>query len=241
LLDRVGMGTWGGRKIGAYSKGMMQRIGIAQAMMNDPDLLVLDEPTDGVDPVGRREIRDVLLELKQQGKTVFVNSHLLSELEMVCDRVAILVAGQVAKQGTLDELSAARQRYEMEVIADDPATLHSRLRSAVAASDWQTAATVRPHAAASSSGGPPPIPGANDMIDRGKLAGGQWVEIEGPIVRVGVTDAQDMQPLIDAVRSAGFGIRRLQSVRPSLEDMFIEAVGDSHHRATPALQKSGDA
>jgi ABC-2 type transport system ATP-binding protein len=224
LLDRVGMGAWGDRKIGAYSKGMMQRIGIAQAMMNDPDLLVLDEPTDGVDPVGRREIRDVLLELKQQGKTVFINSHLLSELEMVCDRVAILVAGQVAKQGTLDELSAARQRYEIEVIVDDPATMRSRLQSAVGATDWQTASPVVPYATAVSSGGPPPMRGWIPTIDRGKLAGGQWVEIEGPIVRVGITEPKEVQPLVDALRSAGFGLRRLQPMRPSLEDLFLEAV-----------------
>jgi ABC-2 type transport system ATP-binding protein len=212
LLERVGMAGWGQRKIGSYSKGMMQRIGIAQAMMNDPDLLVLDEPTDGVDPVGRREIRDVLMELKAQGKTVFINSHLLSELEMVCDRVAILVRGQVAKQGTLDELSAARQRYEIEVIAEDPTTLRTRLMSAVNGAGWLPSR-------AGTTGGTP--------IDRGKLAGGQWVEIEGPVVRVGITEPADMQPLVDAVRSAGFGLRRLQPIRPTLEELFMEAVGGS--------------
>jgi ABC-2 type transport system ATP-binding protein len=75
------------------SKGMRQRIGVAQALINDPELVLLDEPTDGVDPVGRRDIRNVCTRLKEQGKTVFINSHLLSELELVCDRVAILVQG----------------------------------------------------------------------------------------------------------------------------------------------------
>ncbi|HEX4124365.1 MAG TPA: ABC transporter ATP-binding protein [Tepidisphaeraceae bacterium] len=210
LLERVGMAGWGERKISSYSKGMMQRIGIAQAMMNDPDLLVLDEPTDGVDPVGRREIRDVLLELKGQGKTVFINSHLLSELEMICDRVAILVRGQVARQGTLDELSTARLRYELEVIAEDPSNLRSRLMSAVGGEGW-----LPPRAG--TTGGTP--------IDRGRLAGGQWVEIDGPVVRVGITEAAEMQPLVDAVRSAGFGLRRLQPVRPTLEELFLETVG----------------
>ena len=144
---------------------------------------------------------------------------------MVCDRVAILVAGQVARHGTLDELSAARQRYELEVIVDDPATMRSRLKSAVPASDWQTPSTVLPYASAISSGGPPPIPGANGTIDRGELAGGHWIEIEGPVVRVGTTEPQDVQPLVDALRAAGFGLRRLQPMRPSLEDMFLEAVG----------------
>ena len=115
LLDLVGMKEWGDKKIGTYSKGMMQRVGLAQALMNEPDLIVLDEPTDGVDPVGRREIRDVLMHLKSQGKTIFVNSHLLSELEMVCDRVAILVQGKVATQGTIDDLTAESQRYEIVI------------------------------------------------------------------------------------------------------------------------------
>jgi ABC-2 type transport system ATP-binding protein len=94
---------------------MMQRVGLAQALINDPDLILLDEPTDGVDPVGRREIRDVLLRLREQGKTVFLNSHLLSELEMMCDRVAILVQGEVRMQGTLEELTRESRRYEVMV------------------------------------------------------------------------------------------------------------------------------
>jgi ABC-2 type transport system ATP-binding protein len=121
LLDTVGMTKWADRKVSTYSKGMMQRIGIAQALMNDPELVLLDEPTDGVDPVGRREIRDVLLALRAQGRTIFVNSHLLSELEMVCDRVAILVQGKVVTQGRLDELTAGSRRYEITVQGPAPA------------------------------------------------------------------------------------------------------------------------
>src|SRR5436190_3963271 len=87
LLDMVGMTAWGTKRVRGYSKGMRQRVGIAQALMNDPDLVVLDEPTDGVDPVGRRDIRAICSQLRDEGRTVFINSHLLSELEMVCDRV----------------------------------------------------------------------------------------------------------------------------------------------------------
>ncbi len=112
------MTRWADSKVGAYSKGMMQRVGIAAALVNDPELVILDEPTDGVDPVGRREIRDVLLQLKSQGKTVFVNSHLLSELEVISDRVAILVGGHVMRQGTIDEMTINRQCFEIEVAAD---------------------------------------------------------------------------------------------------------------------------
>jgi len=120
LLKTVGMSDWADKKVSSYSKGMMQRVGLAQALINDPDLIVLDEPTDGVDPVGRREIRDVLLSLRNQGKTVFLNSHLLSELEMVCDRVAILVQGLVAMQGTLDELTVDSKRYEILIEGSPP-------------------------------------------------------------------------------------------------------------------------
>jgi len=123
LLGVVGMSDWKKKRIGQYSKGMMQRIGLAQALMNDPDLVILDEPTDGVDPVGRREIRDVLVRLRDQGKTVFLNSHLLSELEMVCNRVAIMVQGQVRQQGTIDELTKESQRYEVVIKGSPPASL----------------------------------------------------------------------------------------------------------------------
>jgi len=113
LLDRVGMTKWADTRIDKYSKGMMQRLGIAQALMNDPELVVLDEPTDGLDPVGRRDVRGLLIELRNKGTTVFLNSHLLSELEMVCNRVAILVEGLVARQGTLSELTEHTVEYKI--------------------------------------------------------------------------------------------------------------------------------
>ena len=115
LLEVVGMKDAGDRKVGTYSKGMMQRVGLAQSLVNDPELVVLDEPTDGVDVQGRRDVRDVLLRLKGEGKTIFLNSHLLSELELMCDRVAILVKGKVVKQGVISDLTMDRQRFEIEV------------------------------------------------------------------------------------------------------------------------------
>jgi len=118
LLQRVGMTHWADTRIDKYSKGMLQRLGIAQALMNEPDLVVLDEPTDGLDPVGRRDVRNLLVELKKKGTTVFLNSHLLSELEMVCDRVAILVNGLVARQGTLTELTEHTVEYRIDCVTD---------------------------------------------------------------------------------------------------------------------------
>ena len=91
-----------------YSKGMLQRIGLAQALLNDPDLVLLDEPMSGLDPIGRREIRDLIIGLKGQGKTVFFSSHILPDVELLCDRVGILVGGRLVAQGPLDEMLEAR-------------------------------------------------------------------------------------------------------------------------------------
>lgn len=110
-LKIVGMDQWGTTKIKKYSKGMMQRLGLAQAMINDPDLIFLDEPTDGVDPIGRKEIRDVLLELKSQGKTIFLNSHLLSEIELICDKVAILNKGELIEVGSVADITSSSNKY----------------------------------------------------------------------------------------------------------------------------------
>lgn len=114
LLELVGMREWAGRKVTTYSKGMQQRIGIAAALVNDPLLVVLDEPTDGVDPVGRREIRDLLVQLRAEGRSVLVNSHLLGEVEMVADRVAIINQGRRIAEGTIDELTRDSHRYEVD-------------------------------------------------------------------------------------------------------------------------------
>ncbi|MDQ2842340.1 MAG: ABC transporter ATP-binding protein [Acidobacteriota bacterium] len=108
LLELVGLRDWGAVRLKKYSKGMLQRLGLAQALMHRPRLLILDEPTDGVDPVGRREIRDILNGLTATGVTVFLNSHLLSEVESFCDHVAILRKGEVALEGEIAALVAGR-------------------------------------------------------------------------------------------------------------------------------------
>lgn len=105
LLETVGLADWGATSVSKYSKGMLQRLGLAQAMLHEPELIVLDEPTDGVDPVGRTEIRAVLKGLQQQGTTIFLNSHLLQEVELTCDRVAIMAKGQVKTVADVTELT----------------------------------------------------------------------------------------------------------------------------------------
>lgn len=115
LLRRVRMEEWRSVRVHKYSKGMMQRLGMAQAILNDPDLLILDEPTDGVDPIGRREIRDLLLEQKARGATIFLNSHLLSEVERLCDRVAILNEGTLLREGSVADLTRPQAAWQLEV------------------------------------------------------------------------------------------------------------------------------
>jgi len=120
LLALVKMSQWKKTKVKKYSKGMMQRLGLAQAMINEPELIFLDEPTDGVDPIGRKEIRDILIDLKERGTTIFLNSHLLSEVELVSDRVAILNEGKLLKEGTVKELTTSEEIYEIETTTDIP-------------------------------------------------------------------------------------------------------------------------
>jgi ABC-2 type transport system ATP-binding protein len=111
VLEMVGLKGRMHYKIRTYSKGMKQRVGIAQALMHDPDVIFMDEPTDGVDPVGRREIRQMMQELKERGVTMFLNSHLLGEVELICDRVAILDRGERIRYGSIKELTQQKGTY----------------------------------------------------------------------------------------------------------------------------------
>ncbi|MGH9665974.1 MAG: ATP-binding cassette domain-containing protein [Bryobacteraceae bacterium] len=127
VFSRVGLDLkWGGVRVGKYSKGMLQRLGLAQALLHRPTLLVLDEPTDGVDPVGRREIRDILRALEQQGVTIFINSHQLAEVELFCQEVAILRKGQLVLAGKVKELTAGKG-YRLSA-AEVPEALENELR-----------------------------------------------------------------------------------------------------------------
>lgn len=115
LLERVGLARAADRRIGSYSKGMLQRIGLAQALVTDPPILILDEPTAGVDPVGAADIAALVLEQKARGKTILLCSHLLSQIEEVCDRVAILHRGRLLAEGALDELLGHSGRQSLVV------------------------------------------------------------------------------------------------------------------------------
>ncbi|MEB3162743.1 MAG: ABC transporter ATP-binding protein [Prochlorothrix sp.] len=120
LLDWVGLAQSTARKkpLREYSKGMLQRLGLAQALINNPDLIFLDEPMSGLDPQGRYQMREIILTLKSQGKTIFFNSHILADVEKICDRVAILAQGNLLCAGSLDELLGTSRAYEIKVEGD---------------------------------------------------------------------------------------------------------------------------
>jgi ABC-2 type transport system ATP-binding protein len=123
LLEKLRIGAWIDVKVRKFSKGMTQRLGLACALVHSPNVLLLDEPTDGVDPVGRREIRDLLRDEARNGTAILLNSHLLSEIELTCDRVAVLRKGEVAASGTIDELTKKSPKFKMIATPVDDALL----------------------------------------------------------------------------------------------------------------------
>jgi ABC-2 type transport system ATP-binding protein len=115
LLEQVSLRDARAVQLRKFSKGMLQRVGIAQALINDPALVILDEPMSGLDPIGRRDVRDIILRLREQGKTVFFSSHILPDVEMICDRVGILVKGELKAIGPVNELIAGENDNQVEI------------------------------------------------------------------------------------------------------------------------------
>ncbi|MBE2256984.1 MAG: ABC transporter ATP-binding protein [Ignavibacteria bacterium] len=183
MLSMVGMSDWGKTKIKKYSKGMMQRLGLAQSMLNNPELIFLDEPTDGVDPIGRKEIRDILLNLKNSGKTIFLNSHLLSEIELVCDKVAILDKGSLVKTGTIEEITAVEDSYVF---------FTSELSDSM----------------------------INDLIIKFKVVMHGKDEFT-----YASSSLDDVNKILDYLRSGNILIKGFNKEKTSLEDMFINIIG----------------
>lgn len=184
LLERVGMLSAADQKVREYSKGMQQRLGLAQALVHDPELLLLDEPTDGVDPVGRKAIRELVVDLRQRGVTVFVNSHLLAEVEMVCDRVVILHEGRVLREGTVDELTRETGAVGVELACELPGGL---------------AATLERE-----------FPKAR---------------IDGRRISLRAGD-EELNRLVDRLRAQNVLLRAVERHRLTLEEAFIDLVGE---------------
>ncbi len=141
MLALVGLDDAANRRLGGYSKGMLQRVGLAQALVQRPRLLVLDEPTAGVDPIGSRAIRDIILNLKEQGMTVFLCSHLLEQVQEVCDNVGILYQGCLIADGTMEEITSDRSHTEVSLRNPSPELLE-QIR-VLAGDAWQGAAPAR--------------------------------------------------------------------------------------------------
>ena len=123
LLDQVGIGAQRRTQLRKFSKGMLQRVGIAQALINDPEVIFLDEPMSGLDPLGRRDVRELILSLRDQGRTIFFSSHILSDAEALCSRVAIIVAGRLVACGRLADLSGDVQGWELVVTGVQPSAV----------------------------------------------------------------------------------------------------------------------
>jgi len=143
LLALVGLEDAADRRVGGYSKGMLQRIGLAQALVQEPRLLVLDEPTAGVDPAGSRQIRDLILRLKERGITVMLCSHLLSQVQEICDRIGIMHHGELLREGALDQLITIENQTELVLENATPALL-AELRERAAASGARVIGTHKP-------------------------------------------------------------------------------------------------
>lgn len=118
-LDRLDLARWADARVSKFSKGMTERLAFAQALVHDPDFIFLDEPTDGLDPLGRMEVRSICRELADAGKTIFINSHILAEIEIICDRIALMKNGQIIEAGTVVELTAGAAGYQLVVPVAD--------------------------------------------------------------------------------------------------------------------------
>ena len=143
LIDLVGLRDARDRRVGGFSKGMLQRIGLAQALVHDPGLVVLDEPTAGVDPAGSHQIRDLILDLKKRGKTILLTSHLLEQVQEICDRVGIMARGEMIREGPLDDLVRVKNQTEF-VIENATPELAAQIENLITASRASLVATRQP-------------------------------------------------------------------------------------------------
>jgi ABC-2 type transport system ATP-binding protein len=169
LLEQVGLADRADRPIRRFSKGMVQRLGLAQAMIGDPGLLILDEPMSGLDPIGRKDVRDLILRFREEGRTIMFSTHILSDVEMICDRVAILIDGRVTDCGTLSSLLDPAARVVEVAARDVPAAVDSKLRSQSAQSVQRDGSSVYSFATEDA---------ANEAVRAIALGGGRIVAVQ---------------------------------------------------------------
>jgi ABC-2 type transport system ATP-binding protein len=183
LLGKVGLDEkdWN-KQLRKFSKGMLQRVGLAQALINEPEIVFFDEPMSGLDPIGRREIRELIIDLRKKGTTVFMSTHILSDVEALCDEVAILRSGKLAAKGNLDELLSTQGEQQIYEVNLKNITL--------------------------------------SQLD------GTYIKFENANgVTVHVSDEAEIEKLLSEARSAGGKIVSVQTVRQSLEELFVESSG----------------
>ena len=190
LLELVGLAHRAETKLSAFSKGMLQRIGLAQAMLNDPELVFLDEPTSGLDPLGRRLVRDIVNGLRSEGTTVFLNSHLLSEIELTCDRVAFIREGKIIRTASLHELEEENLQISLRVGQPTPELL-------VGLAQFGT--------------------GVNGSPDLAQENGRILLNLE---------NEEKVPELVNWLVVQGYSLYELSHKRLSLEDRFLQIIGD---------------
>ena len=208
LLETVGLADRAKDNVKQYSKGMLQRLGLAQALLHDPELLVLDEPTDGLDPKARAEMRQIIRNLQDKGVTIFLNSHLLQEVEMICQRVAVLDKGQLRYCGSVDSIGEFAAANGQANITGADASL---TESQVGKIEFEVLGDLETIEQCFST---------NAVITGG--AAGKPTTVVAPIVDQATTDAW-----VDALRQAGISIVAMQPRRVSLEDAFLTLVDES--------------
>lgn len=206
LLERVGLAERAKDPVRTYSKGMLQRLGLAQAMLHDPELFILDEPTDGLDPLARSQVRDYLTELKQQGKTIFLNSHILQEVELICDRVAILDKGVLRRVANVAEITSGHRGGKFggngqQADQTEGLELHLDLTG--------DERTVR------------------ETLGSLPVANWQAFSVTDFRVVTRLKQQSEVDELIDRLRLAGVSIIGLSRRRVSLEDAYLEIVAEA--------------
>ncbi|MBC8141705.1 MAG: ABC transporter ATP-binding protein [Armatimonadetes bacterium] len=194
VLEVVGLAPRAKDKLGAFSKGMQQRAGLAQAILHEPRLVILDEPTSALDPLGRRAVRDIVLYLKNRGTTVLLNSHLLSEIELTCDTVAIIKRGQIVRQGTVDEITNPAAEVTIELVSTNTEIETAAMR-------FGTVSTMD-------------TPG--DVAQPPRLL----VRFSGDVTDSMAATPE----LVGAIVAAGGQIRAVMPVRETLEDAFVRVM-----------------
>jgi ABC-2 type transport system ATP-binding protein len=209
LLEKVGLAERAKDPVRTYSKGMLQRLGLAQAMLHDPDLFILDEPTDGLDPLARSQVRGYLKELKQQGKTVFLNSHILQEVELICDRVAILDKGVLRRVADVAEITSGRGNNKLGANGQGADRQNELELHLDLVGDEQV---------------------IRDML--GALPIANWQALSASDFRVvtRVPQQSEVDQLIDRLRTADVSIVGLSRRRVSLEDAYLEIVAAAADR-----------